>query len=47
MTKRTPRALKLVAALNAELAAAGKARGEKLSRTAAEVETRSMLAPTR
>ena len=46
MTKRTSAAQRVLADLDAELAAAGKARGEKLSWTAAERELREMLADT-
>jgi hypothetical protein len=46
MTKRTPAAQKVLDDLDAELAATGKARGESLSWTTAEVEMREMLAST-
>jgi hypothetical protein len=46
MRKRSAEARKVLADLDAELAAAGEASGESLSWTAAEVEAREMLAST-
>jgi hypothetical protein len=46
MNKRSAEAQKVLANLDAELAATGEARAEKLSWTAAELEMREMLAAT-
>jgi hypothetical protein len=46
MRKRSAEALKVLADLDAELAAAGESLGEMLSWTAAEIEMREMLANT-
>ncbi len=46
MTNRTSRAQQVLDSLDAELAAVGEARGERLSWTAAECELREILAAT-